>query len=275
MERKPASRPAATKIGRPNCRSWPKAAARLKLRQTIVDGEVVAFDEHGISQFQILQNAFRRAAKSEKLVYTVFDLLFLDGEDLRDLPLEEPQSPPERSRAPPADRGPIRYTDQAWSATGRSSSAKRSDMASKRIVSAAATGRIVPAAAWIGVKGQAHQRAEFVVGGYFRNRPGRDTASPPCWSATTMRMENCNTPAVSGTGFSGRDAERPPKAAQITGAEPLAIRRLAVTVGPLEGRALGPATVGRRVGLQQLDRRQPAAAAPRFKACAKTSRPSP
>ncbi|MBA3900768.1 MAG: DNA ligase, partial [Bacteroidetes bacterium] len=52
----------------------------------IFDGEVVALDDNGMPSFQLLQNY-----KDEELhlVYYIFDLLWLNGEDLRDLPLLE------------------------------------------------------------------------------------------------------------------------------------------------------------------------------------------
>lgn len=53
----------------------------------ILDGEVVVLDKDGISQFQLLQN-YRRTGKGQ-LVYYVFDILELDGEDLRSKPLRE------------------------------------------------------------------------------------------------------------------------------------------------------------------------------------------
>jgi len=52
----------------------------------VIDGELVALDKNGISHFQLLQNALRHEAK---LLYCAFDLMFLDGEDLRGLTLLE------------------------------------------------------------------------------------------------------------------------------------------------------------------------------------------
>jgi hypothetical protein len=52
----------------------------------VIDGELVALDKAGISHFQLLQNALRHQAR---LLYCAFDLMFLDGEDLRSLPLLE------------------------------------------------------------------------------------------------------------------------------------------------------------------------------------------
>jgi bifunctional non-homologous end joining protein LigD len=52
----------------------------------VIDGELVAIGKDGVSHFQLLQNALRHEAK---LLYCAFDLMFADGEDLRDLPLLE------------------------------------------------------------------------------------------------------------------------------------------------------------------------------------------
>jgi bifunctional non-homologous end joining protein LigD len=52
----------------------------------VLDGELVALDAHGRSRFQLLQNAEREKAR---LLYCVFDLLYLDGKDMRKLPLIE------------------------------------------------------------------------------------------------------------------------------------------------------------------------------------------
>ena len=51
----------------------------------VLDGEIVAMDEHGVSRFQLLQN-YQRTGKG-RLAYYVFDLLYLDGRDLTSLPL--------------------------------------------------------------------------------------------------------------------------------------------------------------------------------------------
>ena len=61
-----------------------EALAELK-RPAILDGEiVVALDDHGHSRFGWLVN---RGPQRGTLVYYVFDLLMLDGKDLRQLPL--------------------------------------------------------------------------------------------------------------------------------------------------------------------------------------------
>jgi bifunctional non-homologous end joining protein LigD len=62
-----------------------KSLERVK-GDAVIDGELVALDEDGVSHFQLLQNALRHEAK---LQYRAFDLMFLNGEDLRDLTLLE------------------------------------------------------------------------------------------------------------------------------------------------------------------------------------------
>ena len=57
-------------------------------RAMVIDGEVVAADSQGRTDFVALQS-YMRDSKGKKLAYMAFDLLALDGEDLRELPLSE------------------------------------------------------------------------------------------------------------------------------------------------------------------------------------------
>jgi bifunctional non-homologous end joining protein LigD len=52
----------------------------------VMDGELCALDAHGRSRFQLLQNALNKKAK---LLYVVFDALFVGGKDIREKPLLE------------------------------------------------------------------------------------------------------------------------------------------------------------------------------------------
>lgn len=65
-----------------------KELQNLAVQNAILDGEVVWLDEEGRSHFQNLQEALRDK-NSDRLHYYVFDLLFLNGEDLRGRPLAE------------------------------------------------------------------------------------------------------------------------------------------------------------------------------------------
>jgi bifunctional non-homologous end joining protein LigD len=64
----------------------------ISARQAIIDGEVIALDEHGEPDFALLQARIKGrgvAAEPTPFVYEVFDLLHLDGRSLLDEPLEE------------------------------------------------------------------------------------------------------------------------------------------------------------------------------------------
>jgi bifunctional non-homologous end joining protein LigD len=56
----------------------------LKVRSCLIDGEVVCCDEKGLTSFQLLRH---RGNEPQAFLYA-FDLLELDGQDLRREPLE-------------------------------------------------------------------------------------------------------------------------------------------------------------------------------------------
>jgi bifunctional non-homologous end joining protein LigD len=62
------------------------AVAALTAKRVVIDGEIVAFDEQGRPSFQHLQH---RTAKGTAIRFFAFDLLHLNGSDLKDAPLEE------------------------------------------------------------------------------------------------------------------------------------------------------------------------------------------
>jgi bifunctional non-homologous end joining protein LigD len=67
---------------------YPQLVHALKLLladHAILDGEIAALDEKGRSSFQLLQ--LFKSSGNVPLVYYVFDLLFLEGKDLRGEPL--------------------------------------------------------------------------------------------------------------------------------------------------------------------------------------------
>jgi bifunctional non-homologous end joining protein LigD len=58
-------------------------AIQIKAESAIIDGEITAIDEHGLPCFDEL----RKTKRSCAIVFYAFDLLELNGEDLRELPL--------------------------------------------------------------------------------------------------------------------------------------------------------------------------------------------
>jgi bifunctional non-homologous end joining protein LigD len=65
-----------------------KAIGQMGLKGGWLDGEVMVFNDNGISDFQALQNAFD-SSRTQNIIYYVFDLPFYDGHDLRSVPLVE------------------------------------------------------------------------------------------------------------------------------------------------------------------------------------------
>ena len=60
----------------------------LPARKALIDGELVVEDEGGVSSFSLLQQDLQ-AGRADRMVFYVFDLLHLDGADIRKLPLTE------------------------------------------------------------------------------------------------------------------------------------------------------------------------------------------
>ncbi|QCF25794.1 DNA ligase D [Hydrocarboniclastica marina] len=68
-----------------------EALSGLPLESAWLDGEIVVPDDKGLPDFQALQNAFNTGASSG-ILYYLFDLTYLNGMDLRQVPLEQRRS---------------------------------------------------------------------------------------------------------------------------------------------------------------------------------------
>jgi bifunctional non-homologous end joining protein LigD len=85
------------------------AVAELGIKSALLDGEVAVVLPDGKTSFQALQNAFSGGQRSG-LTYFVFDLLYLDGRDLRALPLEQRKAECQRLLRGLPPRSPLRYS---------------------------------------------------------------------------------------------------------------------------------------------------------------------
>jgi bifunctional non-homologous end joining protein LigD len=139
------------------------ALADLPIRRAYLDGEVAALDEHGISSFGALQDALSKG-QAERLVYIAFDLLHLDGLDLRELPLVDRKEALQRllRRAP---RGIVQYSEHI-AGNGRAFYQAACGRHLEGIVSKFATApyRSARTDHWRKVK--CLNRQEFVIGGW-------------------------------------------------------------------------------------------------------------
>ncbi|MBR7620171.1 DNA ligase D [Phenylobacterium sp. 20VBR1] len=132
------------------------------LADSIIDGEVVALDHTGAPDFAALQAAISEG-KTDDLIFFVFDLLFVDGEDLRGLTLSarKDQLKAMLAKAP----ANVRYVDHFITAGDAVlQSACRMDLEgiiSKRIDAPYRSGR---SDSW--AKSKCRQGHEVVIGGW-------------------------------------------------------------------------------------------------------------
>ncbi len=128
----------------------------------ILDGEAVALDADGQPNFPALQAALS-GGRSEDLIYFAFDLLFLDGRDLRGLPLKERKAKLQALLG--ADEPRLRYVehfetsgDAVWQSACR---LELEGIVSKRLDAPYRSGR---GEAWM--KAKCRGGHEVVIGGW-------------------------------------------------------------------------------------------------------------
>jgi len=141
-----------------------RAIQQLSLRTILLDGEVVAFDSHGISRFQLLQEG--SAATS----YAVFDCLYSSGGDLRNEPLTTRRAAVES--ALDNVKGLMisrRLPDNGLEAYKIAKKKGYEGIVAKDLSSPYIEGR---SAKWLKVK--VHQEEEMVIGGFTKPEGSRD-----------------------------------------------------------------------------------------------------
>lgn len=140
-----------------------ESVAQLDVQDAILDGEIVALDTKGRSSFQLLQ-AYELGEKRPPIFFYVFDLLQLDGENLRSRPIEDRKALLEHVLANPP--GVLRLSPTLGPDAKRLLQQARrlglEGLIGKRSASAYEAGR--RSGTWIKLKLIREQ--EFVIGGY-------------------------------------------------------------------------------------------------------------
>lgn len=149
------------------------AAAQLTTAGTLIDGEIVAFDGTGRTDFSTLQRAIK--AGGEGLSCFVFDLLVQDGEDITALPLVERKARLETLLG--EGSAPIIFSTHVRGAAAQVleqlCAGGHEGIVAKRADEPYRSGR---GRSWLKVK--CTRRQEFVVGGYRpSDKSGRTVAS--------------------------------------------------------------------------------------------------
>lgn len=139
------------------------AASALPVRSAWLDGEVVVIDDEGRSSFQALQNALS-GARASRLHYFLFDLLYLDGYDVRRASLVDRkrllQSVLEHDK-----NDIIRYSEHV-SASGAAYYAEACKLGLEGIICKRATDGYTAGRGRSWLKVKCEQRQEMVIGGY-------------------------------------------------------------------------------------------------------------
>jgi bifunctional non-homologous end joining protein LigD len=150
----------------------------LGSRAAVLDGEIVAFDEGGRPSFEALQPRMhqraeanvRRLMQSTPVTYVVFDLLWLNGHSLMDLPYLERH---ERLRELGLE-GEHWRTPELQIGDGTGLLAATRELGMEGIVGKRLSSRYTPGrrdGGWIKVKN--HRRQELVIGGFTEGKGGR------------------------------------------------------------------------------------------------------
>ena len=140
-----------------------EAVSELPLKTAIIDGEVVVMQPDGTTSFQALQNAFQTAGATP-FQFFCFDLLYLDGYDLRSKPIEDRKSLLGHI-IPSGEHGLLHFSDHVVG-NGPKFFAEASRLhlegiISKRLGRPYSSGRGLD---WLKIK--CSLREEFVIGGF-------------------------------------------------------------------------------------------------------------
>ncbi|MDB5801749.1 MAG: ligD [Rhodocyclales bacterium] len=144
----------------------PGLAAALKqmnLKSGWLDGEIIVNDDKGIPDFQALQNAFD-GARTDGIVYFIFDLPFYDGHDLRSVPLLQRRSILEAMFAKGSPSA-VRFSE-AFEQSAAALVASACHSGFEGIIGKRKSSTYVPSRSPHWIKLKCSHRQEFVICGY-------------------------------------------------------------------------------------------------------------
>jgi bifunctional non-homologous end joining protein LigD len=145
------------------------AVAELPDGDLLLDGELVALDQKGVSRFQLLQR--RGTAGASPTKYAIFDLLVMNGRSLMDHPLSERRAGLERLLPEPV--GPL-FVSRRLARDGKAAYREAKRLGWEGIIAKDERSVYEPntrSHAWRKVK--VRKESEFVIGGYTPPKGGR------------------------------------------------------------------------------------------------------
>lgn len=148
------------------------ALAALPCEAALIDGEVVALGENGISSFSALQAALSEE-KTANLVFFAFDLLHLDGENLQREPLLARKERLEELLQAAGPETPLRYSEH-FIEPGQTMLRHACRMGLEGVISKRAEAPYRSGRGRDWVKSKCTQRQEFVIAGYVPSKASRN-----------------------------------------------------------------------------------------------------
>ena len=229
----------------------PEPGSSARADTALIDGEIVVEDERGVSVFSMLQAALKEGRR-DAFVYYVFDLLHLDGRDLRELPLAERKAELERllDRAKGVGNA-IRYSEH-FDEDGALVLQQACRMTLEGIVSKRADAPYRSGRGETFIKTKCSNAQEFVVGGY-----SPSSVLPRAIGALAVGYYDGGRLIYAGrigTGYTQALARDSVEAAASAGDRQAAVRSDPERRTPPPRRSLGRAQAGDRIPLPRLDR---------------------
>lgn len=176
-----------------------KSLAALDCDDAIIDGEVVALSDKGVASFSALQDALS-AGRTSSMLYYVFDLLHLNGADLRGTALAERKEKLLALIGGGNNSTPLHYSEH-FTEPGRTMLAHVCKMGLEGVISKRADARYEAGRGSGWIKAKCTLRQEFVILGYVPSTAtGRDLRSLVVGYNTKGKLQYGGRV---GTGFSG------------------------------------------------------------------------
>ncbi|HTX39231.1 MAG TPA: DNA ligase D [Bryobacteraceae bacterium] len=268
-------------------RQYPELAViphQLAARQAVLDGEIAVLDAKGVARFHLIQprianadpNAVAHLARSTPVVYFAFDLLYLDGYDLRQVALAQRRELLEALVTP----GGVLRISTAFPGAGEDLLAAARENGLEGIVAKHAGSAYEPRRSreWLKIKIVNEQ--EFVIGGY--TAPKGDRSYFGALVLGVYDEGELRWVGNVGTGFDQKMlaalharlaplvtercpfAERPTPDRGMTWVRPELVCQVKYTEWTQDNRLRAPVFLGLRndVGSRQVSREAPAPAAP-------------
>ncbi len=136
------------------------AVSALPHETVLLDGEVVAFDRHNVSRFQLLQNL------AENLHYAVFDCLYIDGRDLRAEPLRSRRVMLENILGKPVGKQPAMFSSARLAPDGLKAYEIAKQKGFEGVVAKDESSPYVEGRSGKWLKFKVKQEDEFIIVGY-------------------------------------------------------------------------------------------------------------